>query len=158
MKNYFKSTIAILAFSSFTFTSCLDLTPGATDAEASLRQTVAQSMSMELPQGACDFDDRKTVDRVREETGIVVRIANTSDPENPTYIIDIPNEGMRYTMCNMPDAAKRDGMKITFDAEKKEIYANERWAAHPSKLTRIYSATGGDDDTNDEPMVMHSID
>ncbi len=140
MKNYFKSTIAILLVSSFSFTSCLDLTSGATDAESSLKQTFAESMTMELPAMACDFDDRATTDILKEETGIVMQL-NQVDGEDPAFVIQDPNNSMRYVACNMPDALKVEGMKVTFDAEKKQVGDNERWYAHPIKLTVIHDAS-----------------
>ena len=142
MKNYFKSTIAILFVSSLGLTSCFDLSPGATDAEASLKETMAQSLTMELAE-TCEYDSRVTEDALKEEPGIVTRMNNPADPENAVFVIQHPDNSMRYIACNMPDALKVDGMKIVFDAEKKMVDANERWYAHPIKLTKIHSTDGG---------------
>jgi len=142
MKNYFKSTIAIIFVSTLGLTSCFDLSPGATDAEASLKETMAQSLTMELAK-TCDYDDRVTEDMLKEEPGIVTRMNNPADPENAVYIIQHPDNSMRYVACNMPDALKVDGIKIVFDAEKKAVGAEERWYAHPIKLTVIHSNSNG---------------
>lgn len=147
MKNYFKSTIAIIFVSSLGLTSCFDLTPGATDAEASLKETMAQSLTMDLS-GSCDFDRMKTEDYLKEETGIVTRMNNPADPDNDIFLIQNPDNSMRYVACNMPDGLKVDGMKVTFDAEKKMVDGTERWYAHPIKLTKIYNNTGGLASTN----------
>lgn len=139
MKNYVKSTIAILFMGSVALTGCFDLAPGASDAEASLKQTAAQSLSMELAK-SCEFDSRDTEAIMKEETGIVTRMNNPAEPETSVFIINDPVSQMRYVACNMPDGLKIDGMKVTFDAEKKAVGENERWYAHPIKLTHIHSA------------------
>jgi hypothetical protein len=143
MKNYSKSTIAIFLFSAFSFTSCLDLAPGATDAEASLNQSVHERMTTELPLVACDYDSRKTTQLLKEKTGVVMAVNDPSAPDQQLFLIQIPNEGIRYTACNMPQELKSDGMKVTFNAEEKEIYPEERWIAHPMKLTEILNTQGG---------------
>ena len=142
MKNYFKSTIAIIFASTLGLTSCFDLAPGASDAEASLKDTVAQSLTMELA-ASCDYDNRDTEDFLKEEVGIVTRMNNPAEPDNQVFIIQNPNTSMRYVACNMPDALKADGIKIVFDAEKKMVGPEERWYAHPIKLTMIHSNSGG---------------
>ena len=147
MKNYFKSTIAFSLFSVFAFSGCFDIAPGATDAEASLKQTVSQSISNELADAPCGFDDRKTTDILKEKTAVVVALRNQANPEMPTYILEIPSEALRYVACNMPDEIKIEGVKVTFDAQEKEIYANERWMAHPIKLTRIHGMDGSGGET-----------
>ena len=139
MKNYVKSSIAILFFASVGITSCFDLAPGASDAEASLKQTAAQSLSMELAT-SCEFDDRDTEAMMNQETGIITRMNNPADPENEVFLINDPVSQMRYVACNMPDGLKIEGMKVTYDAEKKAVGENEKWYAHPIKLTHIYSA------------------
>lgn len=139
MKNYVKSAIASFVFASFALTGCFDVTPGATDAESSLRQTVSIEANIELPQLGCDFDARKTTAMVREKTGYIMPMtANGSVDENSiVYLIDVPAENRRFTACNMPDALKRGGMKIMFSGEEKEIYENERWSGRPFKLTQV---------------------
>ena len=143
MKNYVNSTIAIIFASSLSLTGCFDIAPGATDAEASLKQTMAQSLTMELPNTACDYDNRETEMILKEETGIVTRMNNPAEPETPVFIIQNPNNSMRYVACNMPAGLKSDGMKVTFDAEKKRVGDEERWIAHPIKLTRIHNSSNG---------------
>lgn len=143
MKNYVNSTIAFIFASSLSLTGCFDVAPGATDAEASLRQTVAQSMTMELPNVPCDYDNRETEMFLKEETGIVTRMNNPAVPDEPLYVIQNPNNSMRYVACNMPDNLKSDGMKVTFDAEKKKVGDEERWIAHPIKLTKIHNNANG---------------
>lgn len=136
MKNYTKFSIASLIFATFSFTSCLELSSGPQDAESSLRQTVSQASSIELGQLPCDFDSRKTTGYVKEEVGYIMPGPGHSDA-NPFYLIDVPARSMRYTACNMPEAVKRAGMMIRFSGEEKEIFANERWAGSPFKLTSI---------------------
>jgi hypothetical protein len=140
MKNYVKSTIAMVFVSSFAFTSCLDLT--ASDADASLRQTVAQSATMDLSSIPCDFDSRKSVNTLVEQTGIVTKLQDPSRTDASLFVIQMPGEAIRYIACNMPESAKVDGMKITFDAEVKEIYPEEKWMASPLKLLKIHNMEG----------------
>ena len=147
MKTYFKSTIAIIFASTLGLTSCFDLAPGASDAEASLKDTMAQSLTTDLAE-TCEYDNRDTEDFLREETGIVTRMNNPAEPDNQVFIIQNPNSSMRYVACNMPDALKTDGLKVTFDAEKKRVGAEERWYAHPIKLTKIHNNSGGVASTN----------
>ncbi|KAA9325998.1 hypothetical protein [Adhaeribacter soli] len=147
MKNYFKSTIAFSLFSVFAFSGCFDIAPGATDAQASLKQTVSQSISNELADAPCGFDDRKTTGMLKERTAIVVAVRNLGDRETPTFILDMPDEGRRFVACNMPDEIKIDGVKVTFDGEIKEIYDYERWMAHPMKLTKIHKMDGSRGET-----------
>jgi hypothetical protein len=141
MKNYFKHTIALLFVSSFAFTSCLDLTSNSTDAEASLKETVNQSRNAELPLMACDFDNRETTNIVNNKTGVVKRLRNssdlTSDLNGGTFLIFMEGESVRYAACNLPESAMKDGMKITFSGEEKEIKPEERWMGRPIKLTSI---------------------
>lgn len=151
MKNYFKSTIAFSLFSMFAFTSCFDIAPGATDAEASIKQTVAQNTVIELPQEACGFDDRKTTKMLVEKTAMIVAMRNAEDPENPIFIFTIPAEGRRFVACNIPNELKIEGLQVTFDAEEKEIYAHERWMAHPMKLTKVHRMDGSGGPTAENP-------
>ena len=142
MKNYSKSTIAIFLFSAFSFTGCFDINPAATDAEASINQTVHERMTVELPLVACDYDSRKTTQLLKEKTGVIMSMKDPSGIDQQLYLIQIPNEGIRYTACNLPEELKADGMKFTFNAEEKEIFPEERWIAHPMKLTQILSSSG----------------
>src|SRR5688572_17159449 len=107
MKNYFKYTIALLFVSSFAFTSCLDLTSNATDAEASLRETVDQNINIELPLIPCGFDDRKTTEVLTDKEGYIKIFRNATDTEEAVYLLYINNETVRYAACNMPESIKK---------------------------------------------------
>ncbi|MEO1763697.1 MAG: hypothetical protein AAFR83_17415, partial [Cyanobacteria bacterium J06629_18] len=41
----------------------------------------------------------------------------------------------RFAPCNLPDEFKKEGLKIRFSGDVKEIYPNERWAATLFKLS-----------------------
>ena len=139
MKNYFKSTIAGLFVSSLLFTGCLDLTSNATDADASVNKSVSQSMNTELLTMPCDFDDRNTTQRVERKVGVIMLLpgSQTDDQNGGVYMISVPDEGRRFVACNMPDALKRENIKVTFSGEEKEVYEYEKWAAHPFKLSEV---------------------
>jgi hypothetical protein len=155
MKNYLKYTIALLFVSSIAFTSCLDLTSNATDADASLKQTFSQSVNDEMRLLPCDYDNRKTTQMLIEQVGIVTQMANPANSELPLFVIQIPGEALRYTACNMPDAIKKDGLKITFDGERKEIFPEEKWIASPLKLTQIHGSNGNG---SSQPLVTTSME
>lgn len=152
MKNYIKHTIALLFVSSFAFTSCLDLTSNATDADASIENTLQQSQGIDVPLVICDFDNRKTTEVMLERNGVVKMINSPSEPDVPMFLIQLPGEAQRFVACNMPDAIKKDGMKIIFDGEVKEINPEEKWIATPMKLIKIHDMT----DDSDQPIVTTS--
>ncbi|MBV6625952.1 MAG: hypothetical protein KI793_23975 [Rivularia sp. (in: Bacteria)] len=77
----------------------------------------------------CAFDDRKTVGTVKNKVGTVRRI------HDKLYIIISEDNRSRFAPCNLPDEFKREGLKIRFSGDIKEIYPNERWAATLFKLT-----------------------
>ncbi len=77
----------------------------------------------------CAFDDRKTVETVENKVGTVRRI------HDELYIIISEDNRSRFAPCNLPDKLKKEGLKIRFSGDIKEIYPNERWAATLFKLT-----------------------
>ncbi|MEO1432761.1 MAG: hypothetical protein AAFV71_27585 [Cyanobacteria bacterium J06633_8] len=77
----------------------------------------------------CAFDDRKTVGTVENKVGRIQRI------HDKLYIIIAEDNSGRFAPCNLPDKFKKDGLKIRFSGDIKEIYPNERWAATLFKLT-----------------------
>lgn len=154
MKNYLRNTIALLFGCAIALTGCFDLSSNATDADASLKQTVSNSINDEIRLTACDYDNRKTLEVMREQVGIVTQMANPASPEMPLYVIQIPGQALRFTACNMPDAIKHDGTKIVFDGERKEIFPEERWIASPMKLLVIHGNTNG----GSVPVVSSSMD
>jgi len=137
MKNTVLSTFAILTFSAFSLTGCFDLTSNATDAEASLKATVAEATTNELANMPCYFDDRATTEKHQNERGVIMTIPMSNEPEGVAYLIDLPGQARRFTACNMPDNLKREGLKIEFSGEVKEIHPGERWIATPYKLSSV---------------------
>jgi len=77
----------------------------------------------------CAFDSRKTVDTVEKQVGTVRRI------HDKLYIIISEDNRSRFAPCNLPNKFKKEGLKIIYSGEVKEIYPNERWAATLFKLT-----------------------
>ncbi|MEM6402973.1 MAG: hypothetical protein AAF757_22555 [Cyanobacteria bacterium P01_D01_bin.116] len=77
----------------------------------------------------CAFDSRKTVDTVENQVGTVRRI------HDRLYIIVSEDNRSRFAPCNLPNKFKKEGLKIIYSGEVKEIYPNERWAATLFKLT-----------------------
>ncbi|MEB3220166.1 MAG: hypothetical protein VKN72_28575 [Nostocales cyanobacterium 94392] len=77
----------------------------------------------------CAFDNRKTVETVKNQVGTIKRLHET------LYIIVSEDNPSRFAPCNLPEKLKQDGLKIRFNGEVKEIYPNERWAATLFKLT-----------------------
>lgn len=77
----------------------------------------------------CAFDNRKTVDTVKNQVGKVRKI------HDRLYIIVSKDIRGRFAPCNLPDEFKKDGLMIRFSGDVKEIYPNERWAATLFKLS-----------------------
>lgn len=77
----------------------------------------------------CVYDERKTVETVKDSIGTVRRI------HDKLYIIITEDNKSRFAPCNLPDKFKKEGLKIRFSGDVKEIYPNERWAATLFKLT-----------------------
>jgi hypothetical protein len=86
----------------------------------------------------CAFDSRKTVDTVKNQVGTVRRI------HDKLYIIVTENGRGRFAPCNFPNEFKKDGLKIQFSGDIKEVYPNERWAATLFKLSD-YKAVNSED-------------
>jgi hypothetical protein len=77
----------------------------------------------------CAYDSRKTVETVENQVGTIKRI------HDKLYIIVTEDNRGRFAPCNLPNKFKKDGLKINFSGDVKEIYPNERWAATLFKLT-----------------------
>ena len=77
----------------------------------------------------CAFDSRKTVDTLEKQVGTVRRI------HDKLYIIVSEDNRSQFAPCNLPDKLKKEGLKIIYSGDIKEIYPNERWAATLFKLT-----------------------
>jgi hypothetical protein len=109
----------------------------AQSSESTQRLTVSQTSPSTLAQlsSTCTYDDRKTVETVKDKKGKVTLVGETY------VIVTEGNDGTRYATCNLPDAFKVEGKSITFSGEVKEIYPTERWAATPLKITAIASST-----------------
>ncbi|BAY86271.1 hypothetical protein NIES267_57770 [Calothrix parasitica NIES-267] len=76
----------------------------------------------------CWFDDRKTVKIIKDRVGII-KDGSLLTEDNPT------NFESRLSLCSLPEQFRKDGLKIIFSGEIKEIYPNERWASTPLKIT-----------------------
>ena len=137
MKNSVLSTFAILTISAFSLTGCFDMTANATDAEASLKATVSDATNNEMLAMPCGFDDRPTVEKHQNQLGQIMTLPSASEPEGVLYIITIPDQNRRFSACNLPQSLKKDGMKIQFSGEVKEIKPEERWLATPYKLSAV---------------------
>jgi hypothetical protein len=137
MKNPVIRTLVILAVSSLSLTSCFDLTSNATDAEASVKTTLSDATNNEILAMPCGFDSRATTEKLQDQEGVIMTLPNASEPEGIMYLIAIPAQSRRFTACNMPESLKKDGMKIIFSAEVKEIRPEEKWIATPSKLSSV---------------------
>ncbi|MBK0402283.1 hypothetical protein I5M27_04760 [Adhaeribacter sp. BT258] len=137
MKNSVLSTFAILSLSAFSLTGCFDLTANATDAEASLKETVSDATNNEILAMPCGFDDRATVEKHQNQPGQIMALPNAAEPEGVIYLIAIPDQNRRFSACNLPQSLKKDGMKIQFSGEVKEIKPEERWLATPYKLNSV---------------------
>jgi hypothetical protein len=77
----------------------------------------------------CAFDSRKTVATVESKVGRIQRI------HEKLYIIVSEDGRGRFAPCNLSEEFKKDGLRIVFSGDVKEIYPNERWAATLFKLT-----------------------
>jgi hypothetical protein len=109
----------------------------ATDAEASLKATVSDAANNEMLAMPCGFDDRPTVEKHQNQLGQIMTLPSASEPEGVLYIITIPDQNRRFSACNLPQSLKKDGMKIQFSGEVKEIKPEERWLATPYKLSAV---------------------
>ena len=91
----------------------------------------------------CAFDSRKTVETVENQVGRIQRI------HDKLYIIVTEDNRGRFAPCNFPNKFKKDGLRIVFSGEIKEIYPNERWAATLFKLTDYKVVDSEDKSTKD---------
>ena len=137
MKNSVRNAFAILTISALTLTSCFDLTSNATDAEASLKTTLSESATVEIASMPCGFDNRATTAKHDNQQGVIAAIPMANQPEGLLYVITIPGDNQRFSACNMPESLKKDGLKIMFSGEVKEIMPEERWVATPYKLSAV---------------------
>ena len=137
MKNPVLSSFVILAVSALSLTSCFEMTSNATDADASVKATVSDAINTEMLAMPCGYDNRATTEKQKDQQGVIITIPNAAEPEGVSYIISIPNENRRFTACNMPESLKKDGMKIMFSGEVKEIKPEEKWLATPYKLSAV---------------------
>ncbi len=108
----------------------------AQSSESTQAVTVSQASPPKLAQlsAKCSYDDRKTVETVKNKKGKVTLVGDTY------VIVSEGTDGARYATCNLPDAFKTEGKTITFSGEVKEIYPTERWAATPLKIIAIASS------------------
>ncbi|MFE1747407.1 hypothetical protein [Coleofasciculus sp. H7-2] len=107
----------------------------AQSSESTQAVTISQSSPLAQLSSKCSYDNRKTVETVKNQKGKVTLIGDTY------VIVSEGNDGTRYATCNLPDAFKAEGKAIVFSGEVKEIYPTERWAATPFKITAIASST-----------------
>jgi hypothetical protein len=135
MKTYSHNILAALAVSACLLTGCFEMIPDSdkdvAPAKSIARAGVPGPVGQQPEAGACTYSDRKTERVVTNESGVIMRLNET------TYVISADNQTQRYTLCDLPDALKHDGMKVKFSGNVKEIYANERWMANPFELTDL---------------------
>ncbi len=53
-----------------------------------------------------------------------------------TYVFSTPDKSIRYGMCPMPEALKKEGLKLSISGDVMEIFPNERRFATPFVLRR----------------------
>ena len=73
-------------------------------------------------------DDRKSVSKLTRTEGKLTFLAES------WVIVPIKDETQRYIACNMPDKEFKEGQKVVFDADVKEVFAHERRFATPCLL------------------------
>ena len=89
---------------------------------------------------ACSTDARQTVDTFRSEHGQVEYL-----PEPGLYLLSGGRlSPQRYNRlldpCNLPEAFRKDGLRVVFSGELKEVYDHEDLAGQPVKLTELRAA------------------
>lgn len=76
-----------------------------------------------------DSEERRTVGLLKNQVGRTILIMNSF------YVIENEdNQTQRVAPENLPQELKKDGLRIIYSGELKEIYPHERWAGHPFKL------------------------
>jgi hypothetical protein len=84
----------------------------------------------ELSSISCEYDSRKTVEVIKNVEAVIEITPSF------TFINQKNDDSKRYVACNLSNDIK-NGQKIVFSAEIKEIFPNERWAGTPIKLTLL---------------------
>jgi hypothetical protein len=95
---------------------------------ACAKQSTAQKNSVELKQDC--YNERK-LERVVTDLSAKIEIFGDE------YLI--ATDDARYMPCEVPTAFRKNGIKIIFSGEVKEVYPHERWAGLPLHLTKIRS-------------------
>lgn len=93
---------------------------------ACAKQSKAQTSDEVLAQHC--YDERKLESTVSE---VSARIETFGDE------FLIATDDARYMPCEIPIAFRKNGTKIVFSGDIKEVYAQERWAGLPLHLTKI---------------------
>jgi hypothetical protein len=73
---------------------------------------------------------RKTIEMIKDVEAVIEITPSF------TFINQKNDDSKRYVACNLSNDIK-NGQKIVFSAEIKEIFPNERWAGTPIKLTSL---------------------
>ena len=75
-------------------------------------------------------EERRTVGYLKNQVGRTILIMNSF------YVIENEdNQTQRVAPDNLPQELKKDGLRIIYSGEVKEIYPYERRAGHPFKIT-----------------------
>jgi|GEM_PF-1684942 hypothetical protein len=84
---------------------------------------------------SCDYDSRKTVSTLINQLG-TIRLTLSGNETWVDIFVD-GDSNTRYCACNLPNSYSEVGFRIQFNADVKEIYANEKWRCQPIKLTTL---------------------
>lgn len=74
--------------------------------------------------------ERKNMDTLMQLKGSIIIIADS-------YFIEVIKGNERYSVCNLPEDFKKEGMPVMFSLIIKEIYPTERLMATPAVLIKI---------------------
>ena len=76
------------------------------------------------------YPERKTIETLINQSGTIIKVAET-------YVILSQDGNSRYLACNLPATYNKEGIKVKYALNVKEIFPNERLIATPAYLTEI---------------------
>ena len=76
------------------------------------------------------YPERKTIETLINQSGTIIKVAET-------YVILSQDGNSRYLACNLPATYNKEGIKVKYALNVKEIFLNERLIATPAYLTEI---------------------
>ncbi|MBP6447252.1 MAG: hypothetical protein KA341_10625 [Saprospiraceae bacterium] len=82
-----------------------------------------------LSAGDC-MSERKNITLIPNLKGKIVSITDQ-------FVLAVDSGESRYFVCNLPDTYKKNGTKVRFSVQTKEISPNERLIGTPGYLTQI---------------------